>query len=149
MLRGINVQAAIKMVGLGNYGRSDLSSAVIEEARIMGSQADLIVEEGEVENFNQGLIDWKKVLNSTHWLVLSSSGSLEGQSMKSAWGSSMTFAELEGCKTVMIVEPPGDPNTKNKSPFESSTIVGVIELSILLLGSIEFASFPIKPQVLG
>ena len=39
----------------------------------MGSQADLIVEEGEVENFNQGLIDWKKVLNSAHWLVLSSS----------------------------------------------------------------------------
>ena len=109
MLRGINVQAAIKMVGLGNYDRSDLSSAVIEEARIMGSQADIIVEEGEVENFNQGLIDWKKVLNSAHWLVLSSSGSLEGQSMKAAWGSSMTFAELEGCKTVMIVEPPSEP----------------------------------------
>ena len=109
MLRGINVQAAIKMVGLGNYDRSDLSSAVIEEARIMGSQADLIVEEGEVENFNQGLIDWKKFLNSAHWLILSSSGSLEGQSMKSAWGSSMTFAELEGCKTVMIVEPPSEP----------------------------------------
>ena len=29
--------------------------------------------------------------------------------MKSAWGSSMTFAELEGCKTVMIVEPPSEP----------------------------------------
>ena len=62
-----------------------------------------------MENFNQGLIDWRKVLNMAHWLVLSSSGSLGGQSMKSALGSAMTFAELEGCKTVMIVEPPGEP----------------------------------------
>ena len=49
----------------------------------------------------------------------------------------------------MIVDPPGEPKTKNKSFFSSSTIVGVIELNILLLDSIELAAFPINPYLLG
>ncbi|MBJ29228.1 MAG: hypothetical protein CMB61_04125 [Euryarchaeota archaeon] len=102
------VQVPIKIVGLGNYDRSDQASAVIIESRKMGAQADFIIDEGEAGDFDQGLIDWRGALDSTHWLLLSSSGSLGDGSMKSAWGSSMTFAELEGCKTVMIVESPSD-----------------------------------------
>ncbi len=102
------VQVPIRIVGLGNYDRSDQASAVIKASRKMGARADFIINEGEGKHFDQGLIDWKRTLNSIHWLILSSSGSLREGSMKSAWGSSMTFAELEGCKTVMIVESPSD-----------------------------------------
>ena len=48
----------------------------------------------------------------------------------------------------MIVDPPGVPTTINKlSSF--SIIVGVIEESILLFGSIEFASPPTNPNIFG
>ena len=33
---------------------------------------------------------------------------MAGDSMKFAWGSSLTFAELEGCKSVMIVGVPSE-----------------------------------------
>ena len=45
-------------------------------------------------------------MGNKHWLILSSDGPLFGDSMKSAWGSSLTFAELEGCKSAMIVGVP-------------------------------------------
>ena len=53
------------------------------------------------------------------------------------------------CNTdVIIVEPPGVPKVIQKeSSF--STIVGVIELSILFCGAMAFASPPISPNILG
>src|SRR6185369_7571087 len=49
---------------------------------------------------------------------------------------------------VIIVLPPGVPTTINSLP-SFVIIVGVIELNILLLGAIAFASPPTKPNILG
>jgi|TARA_B100001996_G_scaffold182709_1_gene139607 hypothetical protein len=94
------------MVGLGLRDRSDCASAILERSIELGADAQFIIERSEIGEFDQGLIDWRVILDSKHWLVLSSSCPLDGDSMKWAWGSSMTFAELEGCKTVMIVDLP-------------------------------------------
>ena len=47
-----------------------------------------------------------------------------------------------------MVEPPGVPTTMNNLP-SFSIMVGVIELSILLLGSMALANPPTKPYMLG
>ena len=49
---------------------------------------------------------------------------------------------------MIIVEPPGEPTTKN-GLLSFKTIVGVIEESGLLFGSIAFASLPIRPNTFG
>ncbi len=98
--------APVRMVGLGLRDRSDCASTILERSIELGADAQFIIERSEIGEFDQGLIDWRVILDSKHWLVLSSSCPLDGDSMKWAWGSSMTFAELEGCKTVMIVDLP-------------------------------------------
>ena len=98
----------VRMVGLGLPDRSDCASAILERSIELGADGQFIIERSEISEFDQGLIDWRGILDSKHWLVLSSSSPLEGKSMKWAWGSSLTFAELEGCKTVMVVDVPGD-----------------------------------------
>ena len=98
----------VRMVGLGLPDRSDCASAISERSIELGADGQFIIERSEISEFDHGLIDWRVILDSKHWLVLSSSFPLEGKSMKWAWGSSLTFAELEGCKTVMVVDVPGD-----------------------------------------
>ena len=49
---------------------------------------------------------------------------------------------------VIIVDPPGDPITKDGLPF-LRTMVGVIELKGRLPGCIEFASLPIRSKAFG
>ena len=98
----------IRIAGLGRIGGRDLASSVTEEANSIGAEVDFIIESDGYEEFDQGLIDWRFVLGNKHWLILSSDGPLAGDSMKSAWGSSLTFAELEGCKSVMIVGVPSE-----------------------------------------
>ena len=98
----------IRIAGLGRIGGGDVVSSVTEEAIRIGAEVDLIIESDQYDEFDQGLIDWRAVLSSKHWLVLSSDGPLFGDSMKSAWGSSLTFAELEGCKSAMIVGVPSE-----------------------------------------
>ncbi|MNT68027.1 hypothetical protein D3C72_2062230 [compost metagenome] len=48
----------------------------------------------------------------------------------------------------MMVEPPGVPTTINNFP-PFSTMVGVIELNILLFGAMALASPPTKPYIFG
>ena len=98
----------IRIAGLGRIGGGDVASSVTEEAIRIGAEVDFIIESDQYDEFDQGLIDWRAVLSSKHWLVLSSDGPLVGDSMKSAWGSSLTFAELEGCKSAMIVGVPSE-----------------------------------------
>jgi hypothetical protein len=50
---------------------------------------------------------------------------------------------------VIIVEPPGEPTTKNNSPLGVSTIEGDMELSMRFPGSMALAVFPISPYALG
>ena len=98
----------IRIACLGRIGGSDVASSVTEEAIRIGAEVDFIIESEEYDEFDQGLIDWRKILGNKHWLILSSDGPLFGDSMKSAWGSSLTFAELEGCKSAMIVGVPSE-----------------------------------------
>ena len=98
----------VRMVGLGRQDRSDIASAVVEASLEIGADAQFIIDRSEIREFDQGMIDWRGMLESNHWLVLSSSGPLDGDSMKWAWGSSLTFAELEGCKTAMVIDIPED-----------------------------------------
>jgi len=92
------------MVCLGRPDRSDAGSRVLLEAIEIGSEGRFAVPEDGVEEFDRGAIDWRGVLESSHWLLNTSSAVLEGDSSKWAWGASMAFAELEGCRTVMIVD---------------------------------------------
>ena len=98
----------IRIAGLGRIGGGDVASTVTEEAIRIGAEVDFIIESDQYDEFDQGLIDWREILGNKHWLVLSSDGPLVGDSMKSAWGSSLTFAELEGCKSAMIVGVPSE-----------------------------------------
>lgn len=96
----------VRMVGLGLQDRSDGASAVIESSIEIGADAQFIIDHSQISEFDQGLIDWRGLLGSKHWLVLSSSCILEEGALKWAWGSSLTFAELEGCKAAMIIDMP-------------------------------------------
>ena len=88
----------------------DAGSLVTKSALKIGAQVDVITSnQDEVfSDFNYGIINWRAILQNKHWLLISSTTVLEGNSPSSAWGASMVFGELEGTKTVMIVDLPED-----------------------------------------
>ncbi|MFL2975536.1 MAG: hypothetical protein ACJZ42_04395 [Candidatus Thalassarchaeaceae archaeon] len=124
--------APVGMVGLGRQDRSDGASAVVESSLEIGADAQFIIGRSEISEFDQGLIDWRGMLESKHWLVLSSSCSLDGGSMKWAWGSSMTFAELEGCKTAMVVDVPDESERLEEA--WGSVIERIRQIHLLFIG---------------
>ena len=123
----------IRIAGLGRIGGSDVASSVAEEAIRIGAEVDFIIESDQYDEFNQGLIDWRAVLGNKHWLVLSSDGPLVGDSMKSAWGSSLTFAELEGCKSAMIVGVPSEADRLEEA--WGSVINRIRQLNLLFISN--------------
>ncbi len=125
------VSAPVRMAGLGRGGRSDLVSAAIEAAIEIGADAEFIIEDGETNELDRGLIDWRGFLDSRHWLLMSSSAPLGSESMKSAWASALTFAELEGCKTAMIVDVPEDPQKIDEA--WGSVIERIRQINLLFL----------------
>jgi hypothetical protein len=125
-------QASVRVVGLGRQDRSDIASAVVEASLEIGADAQFIIDRSEIKEFDQGMIDWRGVLESNHWLVLSSSGPLDGDSMKWAWGSSLTFAELEGCKTAMIIDMPEDSRSLDEA--WGSVIERIRQIHLLFIG---------------
>ena len=125
-------RAPVRMVGLGRQDRSDSASAVVEASLEIGADAQFIIDCSEIREFDQGLIDWRVMLESKHWLVLSSSTPLDGDSMKWAWGSSLTFAELEGCKAAMIVDVPEDSTRMNEA--WGSVIERIRQINLLFIG---------------
>ena len=88
----------------------DAGSLVTKTALKIGAQVDVITSnQDEVfADFNYGIINWRAILQNKHWLLISSTTVLEGNSPSSAWGASMIFGELEGTKTIMIVDLPED-----------------------------------------
>jgi len=124
--------APVRMVGLGRQDRSDGASAVVESSLEIGADAKFIIDRSEISEFDHGLIDWRGVLESKHWLVLSSSCPLDGGSMKWAWGSSMTFAELEGCKTAMVVDVPEEPGRLEEA--WGSVIERIRQIHLIFIG---------------
>jgi len=67
------------------------------------------------ETFDHGAVDWRKLMETAHWMVNCSSMVNLGKSPAMAWSASMTFAELEGCRNVMVVDMPDDQETISKT----------------------------------
>ena len=123
----------IRIAGLGRIGGSDIAASVTEQAIGIGAEVDFIIESDQYDEFDQGLIDWRTILGNKHWLVLSSNGPLVGDSMKSAWGSSLTFAELEGCKSAMIVGVPDEADRLEEA--WGSVIDRIRQVSLLFISN--------------
>ena len=99
----------------------------------------------EVYLYNQNKIEMRKqkTLKSVIAFFKNSKGSCPNFYSLSEMYKMVTFIIF--CKTeVIMVEPPGVPNTIFNLP-SFSTIVGVMELSIRFSDAIELASEPIKP----
>ena len=125
-------RTTVRMVCLGRQDRSDCASSIVEDSLEIGADAQFIMDRSKIHEFDQGLIDWRGILESKHWLVVSSSCTLDGEAMKWAWGSSLTFAELEGCKTAMVVDIPEDPSRMEE--VWGSVIERIRQIHLLFIG---------------
>lgn len=90
----------IKIIGLMANSEDMKIKNILNYANKIGAEVEDIIPE------NLGEIDWRVKLYSSNWLINHSSTILHGENAKTAWSNSMTFAELEGCKSVMVVEMP-------------------------------------------
>ena len=101
----------VRIVAFGRPERDDAASAVLSAAAEQGARTRLVTSApGEdFATMDHGAIDWRSTLDSAHWLVSSASTALDGASPRYAWGAGMTFGELEGARTVMIVDMPSNP----------------------------------------
>ena len=97
------METTVRCVGFG----IDVVDSVIDSAT--GATTDR-VEVSDLADFSHGEIDWRGRLEGAHWLVLSASTVLVGDSARSAQGAGMTFAEFEGPRVVMVVDLPEDPD---------------------------------------
>ncbi len=104
-------RASVRIFCLGRPDRRDLASAVLSEASAMGAEGYHAVPEGEggLDSMDRASVDWRGSLESANWLLNSSSTVLEGDGPRWAWGASMSFAEIEGANSAMLVEMPEDP----------------------------------------
>ena len=98
----------VRLVCLGRPDRSDSASITCLKASEFGAVSRHIFDEGVggMEEIDQGGIEWGRSLGSAHWLINCSSTPLQSEGARGAWSASMTFAELEGTKVVMVVDPP-------------------------------------------
>ena len=66
----------------------DAGSLVTNSALEIGAQVDIITSNKDeiFSDFNYGIINWRKILQNKHWLLISSTTVLEGNSPSSAWG---------------------------------------------------------------
>ena len=99
------METAVRCVGFGGGSVSE----VLAVATSVGASVDL-VEVADLADFSHGEIDWRGRLEHAHWLVLSASTVLAGDSARRAQGAGMTFAEFEGPRVVMVVDLPEDPS---------------------------------------
>ena len=90
------METIVRIVGFG----VESVSGVLNSAE--NASIDL-VHIPDLSNFDHGEIDWRSRLEGAHWLVLSSSTILSSDNARSAQGASMTFAEFEGPRTVMLL----------------------------------------------
>jgi len=107
------VEDVVRMIALGSPSGEDTASRLISLASSMGLKSSIVTSEpGEnFESFNHGAIDWKGKMATAHWMVNSASMVTAGPSPAMAWSASMTFAELEGCRNVMIVDVSEGPES--------------------------------------
>lgn len=124
---------AVRLVGFGSPEGDDTPSQVLSKAAKRGANVRLATDSHDsgLDHIDQGAIDWREYLEGTHWLVISASTSLAGDSARSAWGASMTFAELEGSKTVMIVDSPED--SERLTEVWGNTIERIRQIHVLFV----------------
>ncbi|MFQ3344200.1 MAG: hypothetical protein ACKVI6_05140 [Candidatus Poseidoniales archaeon] len=129
------VNGIISIVNLRHPNGKDTGSLVADSASSMGAKLTTITSnpDEDFNNFNYGNIDWRHNLQNTHWLVNSSTTVLEGESPKNAWAASMIFGELEGSKTVMVVDLPKD--ITRLSEMWGAVISKIRQIHILFLTS--------------
>ena len=86
----------------------DAGSLVTKSATSLGANVDIITSSpSEIfSSFNHGIINWKGILQNKQWLINSATTVLDGESPYYAWAASMIIGELEGVKTVMVVDIP-------------------------------------------
>ena len=90
------MEATVRVVGFGGSAVWD----VLDSAKTASIDR---IEVADLSDFSHGEIDWRGRLDGAHWLVLSTSSVLAGDSARSAQGAGMTFAEFEGPRTVMVL----------------------------------------------
>ena len=95
------MEATVRVVGFGGSAVWD----VLDSAKTASIDR---IEVADLSDFSHGEIDWRGRLDGAHWLVLSTSSVLAGDSARSAQGAGMTFAEFEGPRTVMVTDIPSD-----------------------------------------
>lgn len=99
------METAVRCVGFGGGSVSDVLAAA---ASCEAAASVDMVEVADLADFSHGEIDWRGRLEHAHWLIVAASTVLAGESARSAQGASMTFAEFEGPRVVMIVDLPED-----------------------------------------
>ncbi|MAV59683.1 MAG: hypothetical protein CND89_00895 [Marine Group II euryarchaeote MED-G38] len=129
------MSAHFSIVNFRHPEGSDAGSLVTDCAIDLGATVDIISSQKDelFSNFNYGNINWRDLLQNKHWLVNSSTTVLQGISPSNAWGASMIFGELEGTKTVMVVDVPADVN--QLSEMWGSIINRIRQIHILFFTS--------------
>ena len=98
---GLELEAShIKVVSLGHVG--GIARGIIEDLESMGASCTWIDAGGS--DFDRTVVDWRSSLYGAHWLILEMSSFGKGESLASAVGAAMAFAELEGAKTALVVD---------------------------------------------
>jgi len=98
---GLELRAShIKVVSLGLEG--GIARDIIEDLESMGASCTWMDVGGS--GFDRTVVDWRSVLSGAHWLILEMSSFGKEESLASAVGAAMVFAELEGAKTALVVD---------------------------------------------
>ena len=90
----------IKVVGLGRD--ESTTKMVIDNLEVMGVESVWLCVDSE--DFDHAKIDLRSTLSASHWLLLDVSSFGMSESLRSAAGAAMVFAELEGAKTAIIID---------------------------------------------
>ena len=90
----------IKIVGMGSKGGITMQMV----ADLDASGHDCTWFNAGDENFDHSKFDVRSSLSGAHWLLIEASSFGKSESAASATGAAMVFAELEGAKTVVIVD---------------------------------------------
>ena len=82
--------------------------------------------------FDRTVVDWRSVLSGAHWLILEMSSFGKEESLASAVGAAMVFAELEGAKTALVVDEKSMMDSEKAwgSVVERIRQIGFISMSV-------------------
>ena len=126
---GLELEAShIKVVSLGLEG--GIARGVIEDLESMGASCTWMDAGGP--DFDRTVVDWRSALSGAHWLILEMSSFGKGESLASAVGAAMVFAELEGAKTALVVDEESMMDSEKAwgSIVERIRQIGFISMSV-------------------